>query len=134
MGDFPPPGQMGQRATSRSSLLLERKRARPIDADRHRRIHLDKCFSCFDLLERGRVPSGVLWGGLALMAGAPELGKVKFILSIYDADRCGEHNSLRGLSACVCIGIGKESTLVLLFWGKILQLVLIPVLGSWVLS
>lgn len=50
-------------------------------------MHLDKCFSCFDVLERGRVPSGVVWGGIALLTGAPELAKVKFILGMYDADR-----------------------------------------------
>lgn len=40
------------------------------------------------MLERGRVPSGVVWGGLALLTGAPELSKVKFIFGMYDADRC----------------------------------------------
>lgn len=86
VGSFPPPGQGGRRSTS-TSVVPERKRARASDDERNRRIHLDKCFSCFDVLERGRVPSGVVWGGIALLTGAPELAKVKFIVGMYDADR-----------------------------------------------
>lgn len=75
-------------ARGRAGSGLGRKRAlRPGDAERARRTHMDACFSCFDVLERGRVPSGVLWGGLALLTGASELGKIKFVLGMYDADR-----------------------------------------------
>lgn len=81
VADFPPP----KRGTGPS--VIGEKRARPGDAERGRRLHLDACFSHFDVLERGRVPAGVVWGGLALMTGAGELGKIKFVLGMYDADR-----------------------------------------------
>lgn len=87
VGNYPPAGQ-GAWQGNAGGLRVNRKQVRPIDAERHRRMHLDKCFSCFDVLERGRVPSGMVWGGLALLTGAPELSKVKFILGMYDADRC----------------------------------------------
>eukprot|EP00903_Cladosiphon_okamuranus_P017392 g16020.t2 len=102
VGGFPPPGQGVRRSTS-NSLIPERKRLRPSDAERHRRMHLDRCFACFDVLERGRVPSGVVWGGIALLTGAPDLAKVKFILSMYDADRDGMVNETElrmAMSAC----------------------------------
>ncbi len=86
MGGFPAPGQ-GRRQDTTDRLIPERKRKRQAEVERHRRMHLDKCFSCFDVLERGRVPSAVVWGGLALMTGAPEVAKVKFVLAMYDADR-----------------------------------------------
>lgn len=86
VANCPPPGQGARQGATDS--LADRTPARSIDAERSRRIHLDKCFSCFDVLERGRVPSGVVWGGLALLTGAPELSKVKFIVGMYDADRC----------------------------------------------
>lgn len=87
MGGFPPPGQGGRQDTTTNRLIPERKRKRLAEVERHQRMHLDKCFLCFDVLERGRVPSGVVWGGLALMTGAPEVAKVKFVLAMYDADR-----------------------------------------------
>lgn len=65
----------------------EKKLAQAEQVERARRLHLDACFSCFDVLERGRVPSGLLWGGLALMTGAGDLSKIKFVVSMYDADR-----------------------------------------------
>ena len=87
VGDFPPRGQGGVRPDTANRLVPERKPKGPAEVERHRRMHLDKCFSCFDVLERGRVPSGVVWGGLALMTGAPEVAKVKFSLAMFDADR-----------------------------------------------
>lgn len=127
VGDFPPPGQGGRRATTGSGLLPGRTRAHSMDADRHRRIHLDKCFSCFDVLERGRVPSGVVWGGLALLTGAPELGKVKFILSIYDADRCDQYFPLVVYLCGFGCGRWKYEYMC---WGDALSFVLISALLS----
>ena len=57
-------------------------------------MHLDRCFSCFDVLERGRVPSGVVWGGLALLTGASELGKIKCVLGMYDANRWAQEHRI----------------------------------------
>lgn len=94
-------------------------------ADRHRRIHLDKCFSCFDVLERGRVPSGVVWGGLALLTGAPELGKVKFILSIYDADRCDYQ-----LPLCLSVCVSVWAMDILVIWGDKFSFVRMSALHS----
>lgn len=85
VADFPPVKRRG--TGSIKSVLGGKKRSCSGDAERGRRLHLDACFSCFDVLERGRVPSGVVWGGLALMTGAGEFGKIKFVLSMYDADR-----------------------------------------------
>ncbi|CAM9250937.1 unnamed protein product [Hapterophycus canaliculatus] len=102
VANFPPPRQGTRRGTNDSSLV-DRTCARSIDAERSRRIHLDKCFSCFDVLERSRVPSGVVWGGLALMTGAPELSKVKFIVGMYDGDRDGMLNQTElrmAMTAC----------------------------------
>ena len=48
----------------------------------------------FDVLERGRVPSGVVWGGLALLTGASELGKIKFVLGMYDANRWAQEHRI----------------------------------------
>ncbi|CAM9815369.1 unnamed protein product, partial [Discosporangium mesarthrocarpum] len=79
------------------------ERPRQGDNDRKRRLYLDKCFACFDVLERGQVPAGVLFGGLALMTGAGELGKVRFVLGMYDTDRDGKVNEtelLMAMSAC----------------------------------
>lgn len=82
VANFPPPGKRRANTSNR-----EQKRARPGDAERTQRMHLDRCFSCFDALERGRVPAGVLWGGLALLTGFSDLGKIKFILGMYDVNR-----------------------------------------------
>ncbi|CAN0055726.1 unnamed protein product [Scytosiphon promiscuus] len=101
VANFPPPGQGMRRGAINS--LADRTPPRAIDAERSRRIHLDKCFSCFDVLERGRVPSGEVWGGLALLTGAPELSKVKFIFGMYDADRDGMLNETElrmAMTAC----------------------------------
>ena len=74
---------------------LERKHcSHPDDTEQDRRMHLDRCFSCFDVLERGRVPSGVVWGGLALLTGASELGKIKFVLGMYDANRWAQEHRI----------------------------------------
>ncbi|CAM9771530.1 unnamed protein product [Ectocarpus sp. 6 AP-2014] len=100
--NYPPAGQ-GAWQGNAGGLRVNRKRVRPVDAERHRRMHLNNCFSCFDVLERGRVPSGMVWGGLALLTGAPELSKVKFILGMYDADRDGMVNETElrmAMSAC----------------------------------
>ncbi|CAM9135722.1 unnamed protein product [Ectocarpus sp. 12 AP-2014] len=102
VGNYPPAGQGACRGNA-GGLRVNCKLVRPVDAERHRRMHLDKCFSCFDVLERGRVPSGMVWGGLALLTGAPELSKVKFILGMYDADRDGMVNETElrmAMSAC----------------------------------
>lgn len=81
VADFPP----ARRGIGHAGL--GNKRARPGDAERGRRLHLDACFLCFDTLERGRIPAGELWGGLAMTTGAGDLGKLKFVLGMYDADR-----------------------------------------------
>ncbi|CAM9478757.1 unnamed protein product [Ectocarpus sp. 4 AP-2014] len=102
VSNYPPAGQ-GAWQGNAGGLRVNRKLVRPVDAERHRRMHLDKCFSCFDVLERGRVPSGMVWGGLALLTGAPELSKVKFIMGMYDADRDGMVNETElrmAMSAC----------------------------------
>lgn len=88
VANYPSRGQ-GQRIHNNNSGLERKHRStHPAgDSEQGRRMHLDRCFSCFDVLERGRVPSGVVWGGLALLTGASELGKIKFVLGMYDANR-----------------------------------------------
>ncbi|CAM9205777.1 unnamed protein product [Laminaria digitata] len=106
VGNYPSRGGQGRRILTNNSSSLERKHCShppPGDTEQGRRMHLDRCFSCFDVLERGRVPSGVVWGGLALLTGASELGKIKFILGMYDANRDGQVNQTElrmAMAAC----------------------------------
>lgn len=96
VANYPSRGRQGQRI--QNSLDRKHCSTHPTgDTEQGRRMHLDRCFSCFDVLERGRVPSGVVWGGLALLTGASELGKIKFVLAMYDADRWGamQHRTRR---------------------------------------
>ena len=91
IADFPSIGHRG-----RGINKLGQKQFRSEDVERNRQIYLNTCFLCFDVLKCGRVHSGVVWGGLALMTGATQLSKTKFILGMYDTDRWVMYCSVKG--------------------------------------